>query len=294
MPLITISGYPCAGKTYRSNQLREYFESKISASSDPRISKIKVHQINDESLGVSRHVYHTARDEKDARAEEMSAIKRVLTRDSIVIADGLNYIKGFRYQLNCEAKAVQTPSCVIHVGVPPDKCREHHKIRIERGVEDCYAEEDFENLIFRYEEPNGMARWDSPLFTTVYEDETPPFEQIWEAMVGNDGQAKIVRPNAATVLKPATAQNYLYELDKATSDIVTQIVSWQKDHPGEDGGEIAIAETTSPIQLPVTPLNLPQLQRIRRQFITLNRQHTLEKSRIKQLFVDHLNDSFHG
>lgn len=94
--------------------------------------------------------------------------------------------------------------------------------------------------------------------------------------------------------KPATAQNYLYELDKATSDIVTQIVSWQKDHAGEDGGEMAIADATSPIQLPVTPLNLPQLQRIRRQFISLNRQHTLEKSRIKQLFVDYLNDSFHG
>lgn len=151
-------------------------------------------------MGVSRYVYHTARDEKDARAEEMSAIKRLLTRDSIVIADGLNYIKGFRYQLNCEAKAVQTPSCVIHIGVPADKCREHHMCRIKSGIENCYAEEDFENLIFRYEEPNGMARWDSPLFTVVYDDETPPFEQIWEAMVGSDGQAKVVRPNAATVL----------------------------------------------------------------------------------------------
>lgn len=130
----------------------------------------------------------------------MSAIKRFLTRDSIVIADGLNYIKGFRYQLNCEAKAVQTPSCVVHIGTPADICREHHKNRIESGVDACYAEEDFENLIFRYEEPNGMARWDSPLFTVVYDDEAPPFDQIWEAMVGRDGQAKVVRPNAATVL----------------------------------------------------------------------------------------------
>jgi tRNA uridine 5-carbamoylmethylation protein Kti12 len=40
-------------------------------------------------------------------------VKRVLSRDDIVIADGLNYIKGFRYQLNCEAKAVQTTSCVV-------------------------------------------------------------------------------------------------------------------------------------------------------------------------------------
>lgn len=72
-----------------------------------------MHLINDQTLGVARSVYHTARAEKDARAEEYSAVKRVLSRDDIVIADGLNYIKGFRYQLYCEAKAVQTPSCVV-------------------------------------------------------------------------------------------------------------------------------------------------------------------------------------
>lgn len=108
-----ISGFPCSGKTYRSKQLVEHFQSKISSSTDGRISKITIHHINEESLGLSRQVYNTARLEKDARATEMSAIKRFLTRDSIVVADGLNYIKGYRYQLYCDAKAVQTPNCVV-------------------------------------------------------------------------------------------------------------------------------------------------------------------------------------
>lgn len=69
--------------------------------------------VNDQSLGISRDVYREARSEKDARAEEYSAVKRALGGDVIVVADGLNYIKGFRYQLYCEAKAVQTPSCVV-------------------------------------------------------------------------------------------------------------------------------------------------------------------------------------
>jgi protein KTI12 len=107
-------GYPSAGKTTRALQLKENFEARIaSASADARVSRLKVHLINDQSLGVSRSVYHTAKAEKDARAEEYSAVKRVLSRDDIVIADGLNYIKGFRYQLYCEAKAVQTPNCVV-------------------------------------------------------------------------------------------------------------------------------------------------------------------------------------
>lgn len=114
MPLVVVSGYPSAGKTTRARQLQQYFEEKIARESpDSRSSKLKVHLINDQSLGVSRAVYHTAKAEKDARAEEYSAVKRLLSRDDIVIADGLNYIKGFRYQLNCEAKAVQTTSCVV-------------------------------------------------------------------------------------------------------------------------------------------------------------------------------------
>ena len=113
MQLILISGYPSSGKTYRSNQLVEYFQSNIQASSDARISRLTVCHIDGQSLGLNRDVYRDARSEKDARATEYSAVKRALGKDTIVVADGLNYIKGFRYQLYCEAKAVQTPSCVV-------------------------------------------------------------------------------------------------------------------------------------------------------------------------------------
>ncbi len=113
MQLILVSGYPASGKTYRSNQLVESFRSKIQASSDARVSRLTVCHINHDSLGLNRDVYREARKEKDARATEYSAVKRALGKDTIVVADGLNYIKGFRYQLYCEAKAVQTPSCVV-------------------------------------------------------------------------------------------------------------------------------------------------------------------------------------
>ena len=68
-----------------------------------------------------------------------------------------------------------------------------------------YAPDVFENLVFRYEEPNGMARWDSPLFTVLFEDEAPPFEKIWDAMIGDEGKGKIVKPNLATVTVSAFA-----------------------------------------------------------------------------------------
>lgn len=60
-----------------------------------------------------------------------------------------------------------------------------------------YPDDIFENLIFRYEEPNGMSRWDSPLFTVPYMDDTPDLEAIWDAMVGKGVK---VKANQATVL----------------------------------------------------------------------------------------------
>jgi protein KTI12 len=67
---------------------------------------------------------------------------------------------------------------------------------------------------------------------------------------------------------------------------------YQKDHAGEGGGEIAVQDIEKPIELPATQMTLPQLQRIRRQFITMNRQHSFSKSRIKEVFVDYLNTEF--
>jgi protein KTI12 len=315
-----ISGYPSSGKTHRSQQLLAFFTRKISDSIAPaeadsdgdhqqqgqqgqqdqqdkqqqqqqRRKRLKVHHIDDLSLGLSRNVYASARTEKDARATFSSAVKRLLSRDAIVIADGMNYIKGFRYQLYCEAKAVQTPSCTIHVGTPQDKCRDLNQTALVSRA-GGYDPDVFDNLLYRYEEPNGMNRWDAPLFTVPFDDPEPPYEAIWEAIVGSNGKVKVVRPNAATVLKPASEQNYLYELDRTTSDVIAAITNWQKDHQGEGGGIISVSDAERPITLPAAPPSLPFLQRQRRQFIALNRQHTLSKARIRDLFVDYLNDAF--
>ncbi|MCJ1398540.1 hypothetical protein MMC11_001740 [Xylographa trunciseda] len=322
MPLILLSGYPSSGKTHRAQQLLSDFTARIASSSDPRHSRFTVFHINDQSLGLSRDVYREAKTEKDARATAYSAVKRALGRECIVLCDGLNYIKGFRYQMYCEAKAVGTGSCVVrsslfmrecewsgtivtgkghveeprtakevHVGTPIHTCREiNTRLLADSAVDGGYTEDLFENLVFRYEEPNGMTRWDSPLFTVLHEDELPPFETIWEAMVGSDGKAKVVKPNLATILTPATDSDYLYELDKMTQETLQIIFTWQKDHPGEGGGNIKLAEGT--VELPASPLSLPQLQRLRRQYISLNRHHTLAKDRIRDNFVAYLNNNF--
>jgi len=239
-------------------------------------------------------------------------VKRVLSTKDVVILDGANYIKGWRYQLYCEAKAVRTTHCVVHVGTPVERARGVNEERLavrtavgaERGVngegneeEQPYESECWENLVYRYEEPNAMARWDAPLFTVLWEDEMPPCEAIWDALVGSDaeGGKKVVRPNQATVLKAPSSENYLYELDKSTQAILNKILEWAKDHPGEGGGEVGVGDGDGEelvVELPANSIGLPALQRLRRQFISLNRQNAVPVKRIRESFVGYLNDSF--
>ena len=89
--------------------------------------------------------------------------------------------------------------------------------------------------------------------------------------------------------KPAAESDYLYELDKTSQEILNGILEWQKDHPGEGGGQLTVPEGI--IELPANPVSLPQLQRVRRQFISFNRLHSLSKARIRSSFVEYLNDN---
>lgn len=83
-------------------------------------------------------IYNSTKEEKTSRAEEFSAIKRALSKDVVVIADGLNYIKGYRYQIWCEAKAAGTRCCVVHVAAREDECKAWNDERLRaagRGEE---------------------------------------------------------------------------------------------------------------------------------------------------------------
>lgn len=248
-------------------------------------------------------------------------VKRVLSANDVVILDHANYIKGWRYQLYCEAKAVRTAHCVVHVGTPVEKCREVNESRLaqrdakaaraedetaENGTETeekevreedkPYEKDNWENLVFRYEEPNGFTRWDSPLFTALWDDETPPCEAIWDAVIGSDaeGGKKVVRPNNATVLKVPSSSDYLHELDRTTQGVLNRVLEWVRDHPGEGGGEVTVSDGDEEllVELPARQVGMPALQRLRRQFIGLNRTNPVPVKRIRESFVGYLNDSF--
>ncbi|OPB45160.1 hypothetical protein A0O28_0073660 [Trichoderma guizhouense] len=321
MPLIILTGLPTSGKSTRAKQLHDYLAERIPGT------KYRLHLISDDSLSISRSVYdlstvpvHTRSanaSEKDARAAIYGAVKRVLSDKDIVILDGLNYIKGWRYQLHCEAKAVRTPSCILQIGCSKERAQQVNEDRLKRSqaaadeegadttgdTAEPYEPANWENLVFRHEEPNPMTRWDSPLFTIIWEDDDEQvrktFDSLWEAVAGDS--RKIIRPNQATEPRGRDASgDYLYVLDRETQDIVKRILDQQAD---DGGGEVKISLSASKkelvVELPVRKIGLPELQRHRRAFMGLNRGGIgLEKvtnmaaDSLRESFVNYLNNAF--
>ena len=90
MPLITLSGYPCSGKTTFGEYLKNYLSEKSQYAS--------VQLINEEYLHMTDRVsnYSNAANEKIVREALKSAVSTSLSSNNIVIVDSLNYIKGYR------------------------------------------------------------------------------------------------------------------------------------------------------------------------------------------------------
>lgn len=171
------------------------------------------------------------------------------------------------------------------------------------GSAEPYEPGNWDNLVFRYEEPNPMTRWDSPLFTLIWEDDdartSKVFSDLWDAIAGET--RKVVRPNQATIQRGREESgDYLYLLDRETSDVVKRIVEAQREGDDVDEVRIPSGSVELTIHLPTgKKVGLPQLQRLRRAFMGLNRGGIgleavgdMKSSRLRDTFVTYLNDAF--
>ncbi|KAE8351700.1 chromatin associated protein KTI12 [Aspergillus coremiiformis] len=364
MPLIILTGYPCSGLTHRAHQLstglQETQETLFANTDKPRY---KIHIVSTHDTSHPRTVYDNARTEKEARGIAYARARRLLGKDTFVILDGMNYIKGYRYQLWCEAKALGTTCCVVHVGTPIDQCIANNSARTD---EPPYPAALLDNLIFRYEEPSTHSRWDKPLFTVPWTDETPPIPDIWTALTGIPHPSTVdstplatlttarantnlsdaasvapstvttggavrrerpkIKPHLATVQPTSTDSSLLYSMEKRTSAVVAAIRSFVQENPSAeaalakagdaaDGIRIVVPEVATEVFVPAHVattgstdelggaggvLAVPRLQRLRRQWISLNRAYvtgnkaTLGAEQVGDAFVRYLNGEFAG
>ncbi len=325
MPLVIVTGLPCSGKSQRASQLASYLE----ASGVPR-ERIHIVHETAERAGERANAFKDARAEKILRATFLSSIERLLTKEDVVIADGLNYIKGFRYQLHCLARTANTPHVTLWCVVPEATCFERNEARLAGGggerppqedesssgralAKDAYPRGLFGELASRYEEPNNQARWDAPLFTVGAEGGSN-VEEEWRAIYAILQQPSSRPPSMATAVNvndPLAASScaLMQALDRQTQSIVEAVMAHLR-HSGTPttidlsppqqvappsafvrrplGGPPAEA---APIQVVVgRPVLIGDLQRLRRQFVHLNRVvHAIDAARIDALFAEYLS-----
>ncbi|XP_035964295.1 protein KTI12 homolog [Halichoerus grypus] len=106
MPLVVFCGLPYSGKSRRAEELRGALAAEGRA----------VYVVDDAAvLGTEdATVYRDSAREKALRGALRAAVERRLSRHDVVILDSLNYIKGFRYELYCLARAARTPLCLVY------------------------------------------------------------------------------------------------------------------------------------------------------------------------------------
>ncbi|KAL6947181.1 hypothetical protein ACO0QE_002056 [Hanseniaspora vineae] len=304
MPLILLTGYPNSGKTTVSeqliSQLNEKFTQQTQLFHSKKLAIPQIKYYNDNTMGIEKASYEKSLSEKNARAKIFSVVKRDLNKNDIVLIDSLNYIKGFRYQLHCEVKNLNTTFALVHVMNP--NAKDHGQ----------WPEKLYTELIQRYEEPNPSSnRWDTPYFAVLLGEDKIDIDDLFMKLYPQlvSAQAKDVhqqnmlnklrqstKPNSATIMNPASQSNYLTMLDQITTKVLQNLNKWLKENPAfgdihryvihglEDGEFIDIPPS---VQI---NLNIAKLQRFKRQFITMNRLRILgDEKTIEKNFIQYLN-----
>lgn len=102
MPLIVITGIPCSGKSSVTKAIKEHLETQSKKVLVVSEDEILERNGDDRNVTLSDSIK-----EKTLRSELKGQVLRHLTKDTVVILDALNYIKGYRYELYCASKSLK-------------------------------------------------------------------------------------------------------------------------------------------------------------------------------------------
>ncbi len=229
-------------------------------------------------------------EEKKSRAALLAASERFMKKDKIVIVDAMNYIKGFRYQLYCQARAAGTPSLALHCEAREDCCRSWNANRVDE--ERKYPNDQLEDLFLRFEAPNNQTKWDSPLFTIITEGaEEAQLKELFSSLLPVLTSTSTRPPSASTQssLTPETTSASSQLLDSQTQQLIDQVLQAQQ------GGLATVRFGGSEKGITLhRPVSVAQLSRIRRQFLQLNRLHpSSDSARIRELFIEYLSSNLY-
>ncbi|XP_065650091.1 protein KTI12 homolog [Hydra vulgaris] len=274
MPLVLICGFPCSGKTKIAHEIKEYMENEQK-------KKVIVVSENDLVAEKRNEIYSDFTKEKAIRSALKAKVEQLLTRDCVIILDGLNYIKGFRYELYCIVKSQKTLHAVVQSGYPKDLCR---KWNASVSALNQYDENVFHELIQRFEEPDSRNRWDSPLFICSTEIKLQ-MSEIYNSLFDR----VVPPPNQSTISQPKSSGSFMHTLDQTTQNIILEILDIQKT--AFIGDSIKLKECDEKVVL-MKKYTMSDLRRVKQQFINYTKMHPIEDvAKLRKMFILFINNS---
>ncbi|MFH4974721.1 hypothetical protein AB6A40_001430 [Gnathostoma spinigerum] len=305
MPLLVITGGPSSGKTTVACRI---------ASDLKRRGVANVEVISDyKDIAFQRKDAADSSKEKEYRSALRSEIQKRLSKSACIIVDSLNYIKGYRYELFCQAKLVQTTYAVVYINADISTSLWLNSLRDDT---ERYDEQQIHTLFQQFEHPDDSKRWDSPLFTVniglgeeathLENDElnknqeksantyaSPlsvllPYDEIYNCLI----EGKALKQNLSTQKDSILDEDYLHVLDRTTRKVMASIIEQQQCAVFGDRLTVPFVCDANEKVLYRRLRSTAELSRLRRQFITYTKMHPVKgQEKIASLFVEFLNSN---
>lgn len=285
MPLLTIAGLPLAGKTFAASALIVFLEPLLPPG-------MSICLVSSDTLGLDKiAAAECPQVEKASRGSILAAVERALSPSTLVIVDDYaTSTKGLRYQLFRFARAVQSPTATLFVAVSRDIVRDRQDASIKT---ETYSKASLEDLCDRFEEPDGhKARWDSPLFTLLPDDDVSAmFGRALLDVLCFPSLIKKTVPAESLATMPASlsAPNYVAELDAVVSQGLQYIADAQRS--GFPGGMLVWqkASKKTPFRLPSRSLSSTELRRLKKQFLGILQRGPIPLGSVPGALIDYVN-----
>jgi protein KTI12 len=259
MALIVLCGVPGSGKTTLAHNLKPLFEA---LGRDCVIVP---------EPSVEDGAFSAAHLETQARSDYKAAVHRALLPGRVAIADGMNFIKGFRYELFCFAREIGVGFCCAFCSCSDADAFERSRAR--------YPEKTLRELIARMEAPSARNKWDRPLVVVADPADRPTLEKVVESSLARE--SKLIAKKATTAGIGASAQ-VNDRIDRVINEFSEELLRVQGTVPA--GGKLTICGATFFLR---RPLNPGQLKRAKREFA--DRAKTIaDTALVAQMFADSL------
>lgn len=265
MTLINIVGIPGSGKTLLANNLQPLFKElgyNCIIVSEPT---------------VEDGAFASAEREKQARSDFKASIRRELSPNKIVIADGMNFTKGYRYELYCIARELNLRFCCAYCEVDPFVAKQRSESRYPARVLKDLIEE-------RMEVPNEQKnKCDKPLFVVKDANNKEVLDSIVKTALSKNNK---LAPKKATAKAMGSSALLNDKIDREVNQFCDELLQIQNTIPL--GSKITICGADFTLK---KLLNSGQLKRAKREFGDRAKTIT-DSSNIQQLFADSLEILF--